>query len=174
MKVPPRKVPPRHDFYMALALLYASKSKDPRTQCGCVLIGKDNKPLGFGYNGPPRKIKDTDINWDRPQKYPFIVHAEANAIRRVKVRSELEGATLYVNAKPCSACMLEIADAEISKVIYMLQKSDKGSMLSNVNISNDTDEIALLAGIALEVYKGSFGWLPDRIDELTDAGFFDL
>lgn len=174
MKVPPRQVPSRHDFYMALAFLYASRAKDPRTQCGCVIIGKDNKPLGFGYNGPPRKIKDTDINWDRPQKYPFIVHAEANAIRRVKLRSDLEGSTLYVNAKPCSACMLEIADAEIGKVVYMQQKTDKDSMLSNVNISNDTDQIALLAGISLEIYKGNLSWLSDKVEELKDAGFFDI
>jgi dCMP deaminase len=174
MKVPPRKVPARNDFYMALALLYASKSKDPKTQCGCVIIGKDNKPLGFGYNGPPRQMKDTDINWDRPHKYPFIVHAEANAMRRVKLRSDLEGATLYVTAKPCSACMLEIADAEIKKVIYIPQKADKDSMLSNANISSDTDQISLFSGVPLEIYSGNLGWLPDRVAELGNLGFFDV
>ena len=174
MKVPPRKVPSRHDFYMALALLYASKSKDPKTQCGCVIIGKDNKPLGFGYNGPPRRIKDDVINWDRPNKYPFIVHAEANAIRRTKLRAELEGATLYTTAKPCSACMLEIADAEIGKVIYMKPKVDASSMLADVNISNDTDQISLISGIPLEAYAGNLSWLLDRTQELEYAGFFDL
>ena len=173
-KVPPRQVPSRDQFYMGLALWYASKSKDPRTQCGSCIVSKENKTLSFGYNGPPARIKDTDIDWDRPAKYPFMVHAEANAIRRVKIRADMDGATIYVNAKPCSACMLEIADTGISKVIYIPSKSlDKGSMLSNANISSETDQIALFAGIPLEIFKENLSWMRDRIEFMEEVGVFD-
>lgn len=172
-KIPPRQVPPRDDFYMAMALMYSSRSKDPKTQCGSFIVSKDNRPLGFGYNGPPASINDTDINWDRPDKYPFIIHAEANAIRRVKIRADMDGATIYINAKPCSACMLEIADTGISRVVYLPKKTDKDSILANNKISSETDQIALLAGVSLEVYKGNFGWLRDQMIAFEEMGIFD-
>ena len=69
-KVPPRRVPPRDDYYMGQAFWIAAKSKDPSTQCGAIIVSRDNSPLGTGYNGPPKKINDTSVSWDRPEKYP--------------------------------------------------------------------------------------------------------
>jgi dCMP deaminase len=174
MKIPPRQVCSRDQFYMSLAFWYASRSKDPRTQVGACIVSKDNVNLSFGYNGPPARIKDADINWDRPDKYPFIVHAEANSIRRVKIREDMDGATIYVTGKPCSACMLEIADTKISKVIYMPAKVDENSMLANKNISLTTDEIAKLAGISLVEFNESLSWMEERMEIMRTMDVFNI
>ena len=77
---PPCDTPARDDRYMGLAWMWASMSKDPSTQVGAIIISTDNRPLGSGYNGPPRAISDSEVNWVRPDKYRFITHAERNAI----------------------------------------------------------------------------------------------
>ena len=92
-----------------MALWAASFSKDPDTQVGAFIIDSSNRPLGWGYNGPPSSIKDEDINWERPHKYDYVEHAEENAIDFSRLGFQtLDGSTLYVTARPCKKCMLKI------------------------------------------------------------------
>ena len=164
-----REVPERDEFYLGMAFWAASKSKDPNTQCGAFIIGKDNSPIGWGYNGPPRKIKDESIKWTRPEKYDYIIHAEVNAISHSK--ASLEGATIYVTAKPCKNCILNIINSGISRVVYFpFLSKDEHSMLKNADISNKTDELARLAGIDLIEFKGSLKWMKNRIDWMQSSG----
>ena len=70
---------------MGVAKLSALRSKDPETQVGACLINEDKRIIGIGYNGLPRGLDDSSFNWSRKgnfldTKYPYIVHAEANAI----------------------------------------------------------------------------------------------
>lgn len=169
-KVPPRQVPHRDDYYMGLAFWVASKSKDPRTQIGAILISSNNEPLSSGYNGPPRNIPDTNINWDRPHKYPFIRHAEVNAISYA--RGPLLGATLYVTAAPCSACMLDIAAEGIKRVIYFKPRTEPGSMLADDSEWQKTQEIAQLSFVQLDQFTGNLNWMRDRIKWMEELGVF--
>lgn len=168
--VPPRDVPNRDDFYMGLVYWIASKSKDPNTQVGALIISDKNQPLGWGYNGPPPAINDKEINWARPEKYDWIEHAEENAIDFSDKR-HLENATLYVNAKPCKKCMLKIVKSGIKKVIYCNFKSDKDSSLQQ-NSSDKTDEIARKGGIFLQEFRGNLNWMRDRIETMSNFGIF--
>lgn len=169
-KVAPRNVPPRDDFYMGLAFWLASKSKDPSTQCGAIVISKDNEPLGTGYNGPPRKIRDTDFSWDRSEKYSKIIHAEKNAIWHSE--DDTIGATLYVTAKPCSDCMIDIVKAEISRVIYFPYTSDSGSMLRKDEIYEETENLAELGNVHLVRFTGNLNWMRDRMKWMESQGIF--
>lgn len=168
--VPPRNIPGRDEKYMGLAFWIASFSKDS-TQMGAVLVGVGNRPLGYGYNGPPSKIDDKSINWDRPDKYKWIIHSEINAIDHSC--GNLAGSTLYVTGKPCKMCMLKIVQHEISKVVYFpFVSSDKNSMFTNGDIGEETDEIARLGGVTLEKFSSNLNWMRDRIVEMRKIGVF--
>jgi len=169
---PPREIPSRDDRYMGLAFFHASFSKDPNTQVGAVIVDLENKITGTGYNGPPKKINDSLIDWDRPYKYAFIKHAEANAINHSLISTK--NTTLYVTGIPCQKCMLEIVDAEISRVVYfdMRKIVDSSSMLSSNLEIETTEKIAKLAGVELCAYQGDLKWMKDRIFFLDSLGIF--
>lgn len=172
-KIPPRKVPDRDSFYMGKAFIEASKSKDPKTQIGSIIISKENKPLASGYNGPPENINDNAINWDRPVKYPYIRHSEANSIDHCHNRTLLKEATIYVTAAPCKACMLDIVAAKIKRVVYFRPKADAGSLLSSDEEWKATRSIAKLAKVKLEDFNGNLNWLKDKIKWMESIGVFN-
>lgn len=116
------------DTFMGIAKLIAQRSKDPNTQVGAVIVGKDKRILSLGYNGMPAGMSD-DLNiWERDgdelcQKYTYICHAEENAILNYRGNfGSLEGSTIYVSLFPCNNCAKQIVQSGIKKVIY---ESDK-------------------------------------------------
>ena len=121
------------DYFMAMALLAAKRSKDPSTQVGaCIVSGEDcigqrpNTILSLGYNGLPIGCQDDTFPWDRKgefleTKYPFVVHAELNAILNAQGKS-LVGAKLYVALFPCNECCKAIIQSGIQEVIYLSDK----------------------------------------------------
>ena len=70
------------NMFFATATLWSRKSHDSETQCGCVLV-KNKTIIATGYNGFIRGIDDFMLPNTRPAKYPFMIHAEANARARV-------------------------------------------------------------------------------------------
>lgn len=180
-KALPRQIPSRDEKYMGLAWFHASFSKDPNTQVGAQLVGSDNKPLGSGYNGPPRRMSDLNVVWDRPSKanpealskYDLIVHAEINAIDHSN-NLPLNDATLYVTALPCPSCMLEIVRKEISRVVYFDFQSGKNSTLQNVHWKEKTLEIANLGKVDIEQFEGSLNWIMDWTFKLKDLEIFEM
>lgn len=165
-----RIVPSKDEKYMGLALWIASFSKDPSTQIGAIIVGQGNIPLGIGYNGPPRKFDDKEIDWGRPQKYPYIVHAEKNAIEHSK--SIVKGGTLYVTGLPCKDCMLDIVTAEIGEVIYIDLNKDPNSSLANQDTWQLTQDLARRGGVKLKRFDGTLNWMMKRMAELEQLGIF--
>ncbi|MBU4689741.1 dCMP deaminase family protein [Mycoplasma zalophidermidis] len=112
-------------YFMALAKVSALRSKDPSTQVGACIIDKDRKIVGLGYNGMPLGIDDA-FPWDRKAdhtketKYPYVVHAEVNAI--LNAFGKTKNATLFTSLYPCSNCAKTIVQAGITTIIY---ESDK-------------------------------------------------
>ena len=109
-------------YFMGVALLSAKRSKDPNTQVGCCLVSSDKKIIGIGYNGFPRSISDDTLPWERvgawlDTKYPYVVHAEANAI--LNSTRDLKGATLYVSLFPCNECAKLLIQSGVSEVVYI-------------------------------------------------------
>ncbi len=47
-----------NEYYIKLAMLIASKSKDPSTQVGCVIVGPDHEVRSTGFNGFPRGVQE--------------------------------------------------------------------------------------------------------------------
>lgn len=96
----------------------AVKSKDS-TQVGAALVGPENEVRLTAYNGPPRGVTDTPERRERPTKYLFASHAEANLIAfaaREGIRTM--GCTVFVTHFPCSACARTLIQAGVKCVVY--------------------------------------------------------
>lgn len=107
---------------MALAILASCRSKDPNTQVGACIAGADKRVVSLGYNGLPDGCSDNEFPWSREgttlkTKYPFVVHAECNAI--YNAREIPEGSTLYCTMHPCNICAQAIIQSHIKKVVYL-------------------------------------------------------
>ena len=110
---------------MELADLVAGWSKDPSTKVGCVIMRPDRTVASMGYNGFPRGVMDrVDRYEDRPTKYKFVVHAEANAI--VAAGSSVQGMTAYCTLYPCCECAKLLIQAGITEVVVKsLEKTER-------------------------------------------------
>lgn len=112
------------EYFMGVALLAAKRSKDPNTQVGACIVDSNNVILTTGYNGFPQGCSDDEFPWDREgevTKYPFVVHAELNAILNASGKS-LRGSRLYVALFPCNECAKAIIQAGVSEVVYLSDK----------------------------------------------------
>lgn len=112
------------EYFMGVALLAAKRSKDPNTQVGACIVDSNNVILTTGYNGFPQGCSDDDFPWDREgeiTKYPFVVHAELNAILNASGKS-LRGSRIYVALFPCNECAKAIIQTGISEVVYLSDK----------------------------------------------------
>ena len=114
------------DYFMGISLLSGMRSKDPSTQVGACIVDKDNRIVSIGYNGFLNGCSDEDFPWSREgefleTKYPYVVHAELNAILNNRGVS-LENAKLYVALFPCNECAKAIIQCGIKEVIYLSNK----------------------------------------------------
>ena len=113
------------EYFMGLAHLSAMRSKDPSTQVGAVIVSGEHRVVSIGYNGFPNGCSDDEFPWDREgdfgaTKYPYVVHAELNAILNSK--NDLRGCSIYVSLFPCNECAKAIIQSGISRIVY---ESDK-------------------------------------------------
>lgn len=113
------------EYFMGIALLSAKRSKDPNTQVGACIVDRDNKIVGIGYNGFPIGCSDDNLPWAREgsaneTKYPYVVHAEANAI--LNSTKDIHGARIYVDLFPCNECAKLIIQSGIKEVVYLSDK----------------------------------------------------
>lgn len=112
------------EYFMGVALLAAKRSKDPNTQVGACIVDENHVILTTGYNGFPQGCSDDEFPWNREgeiTKYPFVVHAELNAILNASGKS-LRGASLYVDLFPCNECAKAIIQSGISEIVYLSDK----------------------------------------------------
>lgn len=112
------------EYFMGIALLAANRSKDPNTQVGACIVSPENIIISTGYNGLPNGCSDDEFPWEREgaqTKYPFVVHAELNAILNAGGRV-LRGARLYVALFPCNECAKAIIQSGISEILYLSDK----------------------------------------------------
>lgn len=114
--------------FVGIARAVSQMSKDPSTKVGALIIGPGMEIRATGWNGFPRGVEDTKERLDdRPTKYKFVVHAEANAIANA-ARSGVStfGCDLLVTAlHPCCDCAKLIIQAGITKVYAPLPADDE-------------------------------------------------
>ncbi|MGX9443904.1 deoxycytidylate deaminase [Nitrobacteraceae bacterium UC4446_H13] len=105
-----------HLRFLDLARHVAAWSRDPSTQVGAVIVRPDRTIASVGFNGFPRGVEDyPDRYADRPTKYQFVVHAEANAI--LNAHRSVAGCALYSTLFTCNECAKLIVQAGIACVV---------------------------------------------------------
>lgn len=112
-------------YFMGVAILSSMRSKDPNTQVGACVVNEKKRIVGIGYNGLPFGCGDNEFPWDNKgefldTKYPYVVHAEPNAI--LNSNSKTEGCTIYVTLFPCNECAKLIIQSGIKEIVYMDDK----------------------------------------------------
>lgn len=112
-------------YFMGVALLSAMRSKDPSTQVGACIVNEEQRIIGIGYNGFPVGVEDDEFPWENGEnwlesKYPYVVHAEPNAILNATV--SLKNARLYVTLFPCNECAKLIIQSGIKELIFLEDK----------------------------------------------------
>ena len=112
------------EYFMGVAMLAARRSKDPNTQVGACIVSPDNVIISTGYNGMPKGCSDDEFPWGREgaeTKYPYVVHAELNAILNASGR-DLRGSRLFVALFPCNECAKAIIQSGVKEVVYLSDK----------------------------------------------------
>ena len=105
-------------IFMQEATLWSRRSHDSQTQCGCVIV-KNKTVISTGYNGFVREIDDSVLPDTRPDKYPFMIHAEANAIyNAVRLGRSTLYSTIYITAPPCLGCLQMLYQCGIKNIFY--------------------------------------------------------
>lgn len=108
--------PAWREYHYAFAQLAATKSKDS-TQVGAALVHGRTVVL-TSYNGPPAGVQDLPERRERPAKYLFASHAEANVVAHAaRLGIKTDGASLYVTHFPCSGCCRTLIQAGITCVV---------------------------------------------------------
>lgn len=113
------------EYFIGIALLSAQRSKDDNTQVGACIVNNKNRIVGIGYNGFPHGCDDDKFPWNNKgewvdTKYPYVVHAEPNAI--LNSTTALDGCRIYVTLFPCNECTKLIIQSGIKEIIYMDDK----------------------------------------------------
>lgn len=116
-----RDVPSWDDYFFGLAAQVATRSKDPRTNVGAVLVDADSRVIALGYNGFGDKVVETAERWASDQKDRYVIHAEVNALlNAARVGGKTKNASLYVTLAPCPNCALNVIAAGVVAVITPL------------------------------------------------------
>lgn len=160
------------DYFMAIAFLSARRSKDPNRQVGACIVSQDRVILGIGYNGFPRGCSDDRLPWAKKSacgdplqtKYPYVCHAEVNAILN-KNQASASGQRLYVTLFPCNECAKIIIQAGIAEVVYY---TDKGAHVKN---DAGSTEPAYVASRRLLSMAGIKVWQHQPADKLLVLEF---
>ena len=142
------------EYFMGIAMLSAQRSKDNSTQVGACIVNDKHKIVSVGYNGMPMGCDDDDMPWEREgvtaldTKYPFVCHAELNAILNSSFGS-LGGCTLYVTLFPCNECAKAIIQSGIKRVVYKCNKyADTDSVKASCILFDK-------CGVSVEEYQSS-------------------
>jgi dCMP deaminase len=131
-----------HKYFMTMAYLIATKSKDPSTKVGAVIVGPDQEIRSTGYNGLARGLHDSDLRYQSPLKLQLINHAEENALLNCcRVGISTKNCKIYVPWMPCSLCCKSIIQAGITEVIYHKQwpgnNNPSGSWAESIILSKE-------------------------------------
>ena len=147
------------EYFMGLAHLSALRSKDPSTQVGAAIVNDQHKVVSIGYNGFPNGCSDDEYPWElevavNETKYPFVVHAELNAI--LNSSRDLHGCSIYVSLFPCNECAKAIIQSGIKRVVYECDKyadTDSGIASKRRLRSAGVELVQLPERIYLSVHK---------------------
>ena len=101
--------------YMKRAIEIGKQGNDPTTKNGAIIVGPDGKILAEGFTHlPPGYFGLPD-----PTDKTLSVHAEVDALFKLKPLPAPKGTTLYSVFEPCTNCLKFILYAGIDTVHFV-------------------------------------------------------
>ena len=128
--------------YIRMALIWAENSYCKRRKVGALIV-KEKMIISDGYNGTPAGFENVCED-DNDHTYPYVLHAEANAITKVaRSNNSSDGATLYVTSSPCIECAKLIIQSGIRRVVFSeyYRLNDGIELLKKAGIEVDFVEV---------------------------------
>lgn len=129
--------------YMDIAETIAKRSHDTETQVGAVLVNnKTGAILAISYNGFIRGADDTALPTTRPDKAPYIIHAEQNIIANcARLGISMEDCSLVCTLSPCILCMRLLYQCGITRVVVKEMYRDFDDITKMKDISVQVNDI---------------------------------
>lgn len=146
--------PSWQNYFLGLAKVVSQRSHDIHTQHGCVITDQSNRILGVGYNGFPRCLDDSQLPISRPEKYPWMIHAERNALSNCIVRPE--NGVAYVTGQSCNDCIMALWQEGVSSVIMI---NGHGTHMFDEKAQKIFDQFVKMSGIKISYVDPDLSWL---------------
>lgn len=120
---------------MAMADQLAERSLCVSRGVGVIIVDRNNRITGEGYNGPSALAEETrpcsewcprQVTGERPEDYSndLMVHAEANGLL-MSDRSRHAGGCMYSTSAPCWNCALLIGNSGLARVVTRRGQTDR-------------------------------------------------
>lgn len=161
------------ELFMRHVYLIASKSKDPRTRIGAVLV-RDRHVISEGYNGLPIGVCDhIQERVERPEKYFWFEHAERNSIfvcSRFGIATK--NSVIYTQGIPCADCTRAVIQAGILEVVVHKQWQTYQYANTDSSISKGKHRCETMlqeAGVPIRVFDmvlGTKGMLDGKVIDI--------
>jgi dCMP deaminase len=123
-------------YLYAKALAIASASPDADTKVGAILLdSKTGAVVAEGFNGFVRQAVDERLPNKRPDKYPFMIHAEMNAIcHAARQGSGSDGHLLFCTLSPCKSCLRMLWQAGVKTIFFKEKYKDFDECISMLDL----------------------------------------
>ena len=157
---------PQAYHLLTLAKFLAQRTDDPRKGVGAVIINKEKDIVALAWNGFPTKAlygefpraSDKDEAAEK-KKYPYIIHAEQNALLRRNAKN-IEGGTLFVTKTPCNECTPLLEMQKIETVVL----GEKMPVIDDLDVLDEEKKSLNYEKFCKKVSDGVF-----RCFEMGDA-----
>ncbi len=154
-------------WFMTMCFIVSQRSLDKHTKCGCVVVDSSRSILCVGYNSPPRGCPDSTIPLDRPLKYNYMAHSEANAIANAaSTGTSLKGSTFYITGPPCCGCFAAIVNVGAVKIIQgpILHQRNQDE-INAIELMN-SNKLVEVIDFSAEDEECTSKWAMDEVFEL--------
>lgn len=163
--------PTWNEFWFTIALFYSTRGTCDRLKAACLLVDRDNRLVGAGYNGSlPGDPHCDEIGHLVVDGHCLrTLHAEVNAI--LHSTGDLTGATAYVLGTPCIDCVKKLLSKKIKKILFTRDYDNRargGQYIFELakNQGTEIKKIEINFAKALEkkfnILKGSGGVFADK------------
>jgi dCMP deaminase len=117
--------PSKHEYFLEIAKVVATRSTCARRQVGCVLVDFNDRIIATGHNGTPIGIehcieapcKGASMPSGTGLEVCLAVHAENNAL--IQCKDAFQISKCYVTASPCLSCLKALLNTSVQQIIFL-------------------------------------------------------
>lgn len=154
--------PTADEYFMAMAMLVATRSTCSRRKVGCVLIDENKNILATGYNGVakgqphcneghPCPGAESESGKDLNECY--AIHAEQNALIQCKDLTKVYAC--FCTTAPCVMCTKLFLNTTLTRMVYV-------ESYPQLTISKNISEKTMTA-------NGKFDWLQIKKERMNNV-----